>query len=213
MTDGRSVPLYKRIVRTGRLPRPVAAVVLTASYLLFQGVLYMDPAERRIRLALEAAAMAVLGVPTYAVFGVWAVVAVAGMVHIAHAFVNGHWYGLVKTFGGMDVSPASADAVRRWVAEAAARSPGVAVVLEYGSHVRGVAHASSDLDLRVGRHPGWRAAWQAYRFTWHVRWRSLGQRFPMDIYVFDDPSPGYRMAADETPRVLYSDQTPQSGVK
>jgi hypothetical protein len=199
----KEVRIYRRVMAL-RLPRPLKIAAIIASNWTFQMVLYMDPAERRFRLAIEGLAQALmLGSWIVGGWPLWALVAGFLAIHTAHWLCNGHLFALLKTFGWVRTPAAKAEAFVEGARLRAARVRGLRRLWQYGSGVRGEWTERSDLDLVVARGPGLRAAWAAYRFVWGLRWRAVWRAFPVDVYLFDDDRAGYRISARETPRQVW----------
>lgn len=204
----REVRIYRRVMAL-RLPRPLKVAALIASNWTFQMVLYMDPAERRLRLLIEGLAHAAW-LASVGWLGWSPVLAVGGVlgIHTLHWFVNGHLFALLKTFGWVRTPAARAEAFVEEARRRAAGVHGLRRLWQYGSGVRGEWTERSDLDLVVARGMGLRAAWAAYRFVWGLRWRAVLQGFPVDVYLFDDDRAGYRISKRETPRQIWPTATP-----
>jgi predicted nucleotidyltransferase len=199
----KEVRIYRRVMAWG-LPRPLKILLLIASNWLVQMVLYMDPAERRIRLLLEGAAQAAwIGVAFALRVPLWVTGLGVAVLHTAHWLGNGHLFALLKTFGWVRTPASKAEAFIAETRRHASKVHRLRRVWQYGSGVRGEWTERSDLDLIVARGSGVRAAWAAYRFVWGLRLRALRRGFPVDVYLFDEDRAGYRISKRETPRQIW----------
>jgi predicted nucleotidyltransferase len=171
-----------------------------ASHWLVQGMFYMDPTERRFKLSLDIAGALVLGSLLWP--RVPPPVAVAAAVVSAHSlnFVfNGHIRGALKWHGVGGVTSAVLERELPAIAARLGRSSAVAQAHVFGSLARGELHDGSDLDIRILRRPGLRAATVACTLALLERGRSLWTGVPIDIYVFDSSARMSDMRSDEVP--------------
>lgn len=179
-------------------------LVALASHWTFQGLLYMDLTERRFKLGLDVALALVLrpllGIPLRRRPIAW--LAALLLAHSVNLLLNGHLWGLLKTYHLITLPPARrqrylAGLTRRVRSERSLRFAAV-----YGSHARGEAGACSDVDLRLVRRPGRRHGWRACCFLFRERTRALLARVPLDAYLLDSDAPLGRLRPDERPLVL-----------
>jgi predicted nucleotidyltransferase len=181
---------------------PVGAL---ASHWLFQGMLQMDPTERRFKLGLD-------GVLTWAAARIlrrrmsepaaW----LTGLcvAHTLNFLFNGQVYGVLKHFGGVTRSWEEFDAEVDGLRARVAAEPSIVYAAAYGSLARDHWSPTSDLDVRVVRAPGISAGLRAAWFALKERTRALWRRFPLDLLVYDSYSSLDAMAEKDTPVVLES---------
>jgi hypothetical protein len=180
---------------------PLVALV---SHWTFQGLLQMDRTERWFKLGLDVAlAVALrpvmsLGLPRSD--AAW--LAAAALAHSLNFLLNGHLWGVLKTYG-LATLPAQRRA--RYLAGLAARlcaEPAVRFAALYGSHARGELDACSDVDLRLVRRPGLCHGVRACWFLLSERTRAVLARVPLDAYLLDSEAPLARLRPDEAPVIL-----------
>jgi thymidylate kinase/predicted nucleotidyltransferase len=185
-----SSPWMKEIVR-----RPSGAL---AVHWLFQGMLYMDPTERRVKLGLNFVLALLFGwlfsrrlaaVPAY---GLGLLTA-----HSLNFLFNGQIFGVLKHFGGVrhtwEEFDREVERLRRRVAE----EPDIVYAAAYGSLARSEWSPTSDLDVRLVRAPGLRSALRTSWFAIRERARANFRRFPLDLYVLDSYASLRRMSEKE----------------
>jgi L-malate glycosyltransferase len=185
-----------------------------ASHWLVQGMLYMDPTERRFKLSLDVVAALVLGSL------LWrrlpqpvAVVAAVVSAHSLNFIFNGHLRGALKWHHIGGVTSAVLERELPAIAARLGRTSAVAKAHAFGSLARGELHDGSDLDIRILRRPGLRAATVACTLALLERSRSLWTGVPIDIYVFDSAARMSDMRSDEEPvdlAVLAASASPRS---
>jgi thymidylate kinase/predicted nucleotidyltransferase len=177
--------------------------IALACHWLFQGLLYMDRSERRFKLALDVLLAVAIAVPLQLVVNplvAWIVAALCA--HTANFLLNGQVWVVLKHFDGVRHSPSEfAHEVDRLRARVA-REPSIAYAAAYGSMARGEWRETSDLDLRLVRVPGIRAALRACWFATRARAEAFVRGFPLDVYVLDEFAGLDRMAEKDTPIVL-----------
>lgn len=180
------------------------APVVIGRYWLFQGVLYMSPAERLHRLMVELAFVLL------AWFALGQVVGALLVAHTASMVLNGHLFALCKHdlywFGFYKRREDFEAYVGRLQARLEERPcAGLERAEIYGSLTRGRFTDSSDLDLRFLARPGlWSGLLVAQR-VWEERMRALFAGFPLDLYLFHSAAEVARKMdlSRETPIVLY----------
>ena len=190
--------------RYGRGDGLLGAVLQTlpgklASHWLVQGMAYMDATERAFKLALDAGAtvavglaLVFVGLPLPGALGLGFLIA-----HTANFLFNGHLRGALKWHGLGGVPRRVVEHELRRIAERLTANPAISQAFVYGSLSRGELHDGSDLDIRVIRRTGLRAALGACVAVLLERTRSLASGVPLDIYVWDSVAHLERMRADE----------------
>jgi predicted nucleotidyltransferase len=170
---------------------------------LVQGLLYMDRTERLFKIGLDLVGGLLIGtllrlrLPRLAAFSAGFFIA-----HTLNFLFNGHLWGVLKHFGGVQNSR---DEFNHEVESLKARlacEPSIIYAAAYGSLARGEWSPTSDLDVRMVRAPGMRNGWRASVFVLRERTRAFLSGFPIDIFVFDDYKFRTRMREDASPIVL-----------
>jgi thymidylate kinase/predicted nucleotidyltransferase len=169
-----------------------------AVHWLFQGLLYMDPTERRIKLGIDLLLALLFGsllkrrLRTLPAFGLGLVAA-----HTLNFIFNGQIFGVLKHFGGVrhswDEFNGEVERMRRKVAE----EPDIVYAAAFGSLARSEWSPTSDLDVRLVRAPGLRSALRVGWFAIKERARANFIRFPLDLYVLDRHESLGRMSEKE----------------
>lgn len=171
-----------------------------ASHWLVQGMAYMDPTERRFKLALDAAGVALL-TPALATRlpRLSAALSALFLVHSANFLLNGHLRGALKWHGLGGVPQDALEAELVGISRRLAACAAINQAYLYGSVSRAEHHDGSDLDIRVLRNPGLRAGLAACWVVLLERARSLASGVPIDIYVWDSWARFDDMRPDEVP--------------
>jgi thymidylate kinase/predicted nucleotidyltransferase len=169
-----------------------------AVHWLFQGMLYMDPTERRVKLGLNLILTLLFGwllkrqLPSLPAFGLGLLSA-----HTLNFLFNGQIYGVLKHFGGVrhtwDEFNQEVERFRGLVAG----DPDIVYAAAYGSLARAEWSPTSDLDVRVVRAPGLRSALRLSWFAIRERARANFKGFPLDLYVLDSYESLLRMSEKE----------------
>lgn len=195
----RYVALEARFRRQERHPLLAVAVHWAA-----QSLLYMDSTERRFKLTLDAVLTASGGMllsswlPWQMAWPVAFLIA-----HTLNFLFNGQLWCALKDYGLVSHTYAAFKDYTLNFGQRARREPALTYVAIYGSLSRQAWSAASDLDVRLVRQPGFVNGWRACCFVLRERTRALFHRFPLDIYVLDDPDLLRRMRQDESPVVLH----------
>lgn len=195
---------FRRLAK-GDSPRWLAAPALLASNWLFQGMLIMDPAERTFKMALDSfltvlATFALLAATSWPVAGVIAVA--FGLAHTINWLANGQLPVVLKNLGATSMGAGRRQRELDRFARRSARHKGSLVAVHaYGSLARGEANERSDLDVRLLRRPGFRAALGSCAFAMAERARATFRLLPLDVYVVDHArNLGKVIARDELER-------------
>lgn len=166
------------------LRSPLAAL---AAHWLFQGLLYMDAAERRFKLLLDVLLTVLMAIPLLLCFrGRTAWAAAFLLAHTLNFLLNGQLWGVLKHYGIGRLSRAGFHSYLCRLACRIGNEPSILWAGVYGSLVRGNWSSTSDLDIRLVRKPGVINALRACLFVLSERSRALIRRCPLDIYVLDD---------------------------
>lgn len=188
-----SSPILQRLFQC-----PVAGIV---THWFFQGMLYMDRTERRFKLLFDGAFTVLFAIllrewpwPMS-----WLLAFLAA--HTLNFLFNGQLWVVLKHYGLVHHSADAFEKQAQQLAQRIAAEPSLHYAAVYGSTVRGEWKASSDLDVRLIRSPGWHNGLRACRFALRERSRAMFSRFPLDLYLLDSMEQ-LRMRDDEAPLVL-----------
>ena len=168
-----------------------------AVHWLFQGMLQMDPTERRFKLGLDGLASLVVGgilglwLPGLLAFGLGILIA-----HTLNFVLNGQVYGVLKHFGGVRHTWEAFDHEVEGLRARVAREPAILHAAAFGSLSRDAWRPTSDLDVRLVRAPGPHSAWRACWFAARERARAFWRGFPLDLLVLDDHASLNKMAEE-----------------
>lgn len=184
-------PLLRSILK-----RPAAALAL---HWVFQGLVYMDPAERWFKLALDALLTALLA-PLLGLFlrPVPALLLSFLAAHTLNFLFNGQLWGALKQYGLVYTSPQIFEGYLSGLRRRASREPSIRHLYVYGSLAREEWSPFSDLDARLVRRPGFFNGLSACWFVLKERSRALFARFPLDLYVIDRVGNLKKLRPDET---------------
>jgi len=171
----------------------------------FQGILGMGRTDRWFKVGLDVALTLVLTpiLTSFARVGV----AVACSFLLAHTLswlLNTHFF-VIGRFVGFTTTPTDKIcSYARGIASRSQRCPALLGVAVYGAVARGRGvRATSDVDMRFIRRPGWLNALRAAWFTFAERARAFFAAFPLDVYLLDDLRPLGRLREDERPILLH----------
>jgi thymidylate kinase/predicted nucleotidyltransferase len=162
---------------------------------LFQGLFYMDPTERRVKLGLNLILTLLFGslfktrLPSLPAFGLGLITA-----HTLNFLFNGQIFGVLKHFGGVRHTWEEFNSEVERMRSVIAKEPDIVYAAAYGSLARSQWSPTSDLDLRLVRAPGLRSAIRTSWFAIRERARANFKRFPLDLYVLDSYDSLMRMS-------------------
>jgi hypothetical protein len=203
-------PYYR--VTNLRWLRPVlySRVAALALHWTFQGVLNMEPAELRYKLALDlvtcilCTGLLLLWLPLG-----WAALVGIAVGHTLNFLLNGQIWVVMKHFGAVQHTRAEFDRVVEDLRSRVAREPAIVYAAAFGSLARGEWSPTSDLDVRLVRRQGFSAALAVCWFATCERSRALIRRFPLDIFVLDSVEGLRCMREHDTPVVLIDTSRPE----
>ncbi|MCE5257578.1 MAG: nucleotidyltransferase domain-containing protein [Chloroflexi bacterium] len=175
-----------------------------ASHWLFQSMLAMDHSERAFKITTDV----LFTVLFYLVLSRWLLLAPAIclafiLAHTINLLLNGHIYAVVKSFGYVQTDKSVFDAYLSSLRGRIQHEPSLRWAAAYGSVARGELSATSDLDVRVIRFPGFVNGIRACIFVCRERTQAHLRRFPLDILLLDSPRLLSRLRPDEPPLVIY----------
>ena len=182
------------------LRSPVAAI---AAHWLFQGLFYMDTTERWFKLTLDVLLTVVAAAPLLTRFrSHMAWLAAFTLAHTLNFLFNGQLWGVLKHYGIGGLSRPEFESYLCHLSRRTGNEPSILWAGVYGSLARGDWSPASDLDVRLVRKPGMINALRGCLFVLAERSRALIRRFPLDIYVLDDPGQLATMRDDEWPQAI-----------
>jgi predicted nucleotidyltransferase len=190
-----SHPALRRALRS-----PATAVM---AHWIFQGTLYMSTTERRFKLALDALLTILAAIPL-STWLRWEMAWLAAFLqaHTLNFLFNGHLWGVLKHYGAVRLRRSEYQTYLCLLSSRIGAEPSIQWAGVYGSLVRGDWSPTSDLDVRLVRKPGAANAMRACLFVLSERSRALVAKFPLDIYLLDDPGQLDAMRADESPQAI-----------
>lgn len=191
--------------RTALRPFLRSPVFAMSVHWIFQGMLYMGRTELLFKLGLDLSLTAISWILFYWALGMpwaWAALSAFLVAHTLNFLFNGQVWVVLKHFHLVTNSRSEFEEYLSQIAERIQAEPSIEWAAAYGSLVRGEWHESSDLDVRLVRKPG---LWNGLRACWFVlreRSRALFTRFPLDVFMLDNPGRLADMRDDEQPQVI-----------
>lgn len=172
----------------------------------FQGMLYMDVTELSFKLALDAFLTASIGILLRQWLS-WQAALLLGFMaaHSLNLAFNGQIWAVLKHYGFVSNSYYEFIRYMRDLGIRASKTSAIRKVAVYGSFSREEWLPSSDLDIRIVRHPGICNGIRACLFLLCERTRAFISRFPLDAYVIDNEKSLLKLNADEKPIFLVGD--------
>ncbi|WP_048055124.1 hypothetical protein [Thermococcus onnurineus] len=180
-------PLYKRILDFPYIPVLIKKLIIIGINWTFQGILYMDKTEKMFKILFDLILMAVFW-PIISIKFYPAISLVFAFI-LAHTFnwlFNSNLFGLFKTFGNIRTPKEKFEEYIKKLQQKLENEPSIVWAGVYGSLVRGEFKETSDLDVRLIRKPGFINGVRACIFVMKERTWATFNRFPLDIYVFDN---------------------------
>jgi len=186
--------------------RPILSNVFAALgiHWLFQNILQMDRTERLFKLAFDA----VLTILFFLFLHQWAspfkaILLSWFIAHTVNFLLNGHIFCVLKCFGRVRHNREAFESYLVSLTNRMKAEPSISWAAVYGSLSRGELKNTSDLDVRVIRHPGITNGIRGCFFIMGERTRAHLRQFPLDILLLDSPRLLSRIREDEPPIVLY----------
>ena len=181
-----------------RPPLVSQMLVEVAIHWTMQGMLYADPTERRFKLFLDALLTTTGGLllstrwPKEIAWPAAFLVA-----HTLNFLSNAQLYALLRNYGFISHSYQEFEAYVQQLRKRAEREDSLRSTIIYGSLSREAWSPSSDLDLRIIRHPGFINGVRSCWFLLRERSRALINGFPLDAYVLDSTDSLSKLHPDE----------------
>lgn len=175
------------------------------SYWVFQGVLYMENAERLFKAFFECTFFA-------AYFLLWSLTGVTIYTRVVLAFClshttncifNGNFFVLGRYLGFTRSEARTFIEYPRDIRERLVRKKSINAVAFFGSLSRGRFSSSSDLDMRIIPRQGIANGFIACFWAFIERTKALFHRYPLDLYVISTPASLKKINRNEYPIVLF----------
>ncbi|HEY3312582.1 MAG TPA: nucleotidyltransferase domain-containing protein [Anaerolineales bacterium] len=181
-------------------------VTAMSMHWVFQNMLNMDITELSFKLGIDILLTMIFSI----LLANWlplvsAILLSFLLAHTINFLFNGQIFVVLKHFG--DVTHELSE-FGQYINEIRGRlrlEPSIRWAAVYGSMTRGELKTTSDLDIRLIRHPGLSNGIRACWFILLERTRAHLKRFPVDFLVWDSPRLLKRMRPDEPPLVIYED--------
>jgi predicted nucleotidyltransferase len=122
--------------------------------------------------------------------------------HTLNLLLNGQIWVVLKHYGLVRHTREQFEEVLEKLGARVSREPSIVYAAAYGSLARGEWDETSDLDVRLVRAPGWRAAWRVCSFAMRERARAFLRGFPLDMFVLDGYTSLDMLAEKNQPMVL-----------
>ncbi len=201
MSSTGRYPVSEAKILQPLLRHPLGAL---AVHWFAQGLLQMDHTERVFKIGLDfLTTVTVAAVLRSWMSWPWAVLIAASASHTANWGVNGHIFVVLKHFGLVRHTRDETSRYLEGLVSRVRHEPSVQYAAVFGSVVRGGWGEASDLDVRLVRKPGVRAALRACWFALQERARATLRGFPLDLYVLDSFAPLGALRSDEPAWVLH----------
>jgi predicted nucleotidyltransferase len=181
-----------------RLVSQMPVTVAVAIHWTMQSMLYADPTERRFKLFLDALLTATGGL----IFSRWWPKPIAWpaaflLAHTLNFLSNAQLCALLKNYGFISHNYEEFEEYVQQLRKRAEREHSLRSTVIYGSLSRQAWSPSSDLDLRIIRHPGFINGVRSCWFLLRERTRALINGFPLDAYVLDSTDSLKKLRSDE----------------
>ncbi len=182
------MPTYAKVKnKLGKkiLEYPLIAIL---SHWLFQSIFYADTTERWFKIVLDILITVVGASIFYFIFhwNIFFLFFLAFLVaHTINFLFNGQLFGILKTYGLVELTYDEYCAYVRRFSERIANERSIKKVLICGSLSRDQWTPFSDFDVRIIRHSGILNGARSCLFLMLERSRAVISRFPIDIYVLD----------------------------
>ena len=171
-----------------------------ACHWLFQGITYMDPTERRFKLALDSVGVACLFPFARRLFRrPTALLVSVAATHTLNGILNGQFVSLLKWHGLVRMTDGELESYLVGLGDRLGGTRGVQGAWAYGSLARGSRTQWSDIDVRVLRRRGLRNGITVCMAVACERTRALLTLAPLDIFVWDSYARASDMRTDEHP--------------
>lgn len=178
-------------------------IIVILTNWLFQGILYADKTEKIFKLCFDVVFALLLYELAFGSKNHINLLVAFLISHTLNWIFNGQLFALSKNFGIVHNDPKKIINYAYGIKDRASREKSINSVVLYGSLVREEIKSTSDLDLRIIRKNGLFNGLRACIFGFRERSRALFYRFPLDMYVIDNPKHLLKMRSDENPMILY----------
>lgn len=188
-----------------RILRPVLRRRGTALFVhwLFQGIPAMDITEMIFKLTTDIFLAAVLALITVRWLSIIPALLFGLFIgHSVNFILNGQVFVVLKHFGDVRHEQHEFDRYLRATKDRIRTEPSIRWAAIYGSMSREELKETSDVDLRLIRHPGFVNGIRSCWFVLRERTRAHLHQFPLDVLLLDSPRLLRRHRSDEIPIVL-----------
>lgn len=168
------------------------------SYWVFQGMLYMDTRETLIKLFIDAVLFLIL----YLSLNIPAIISLI-LAHTCNMFFNGHFFAMRRHLGlGSNSSEQFVNYIETFQ-KRIKQNKRIMGAAAYGSLSKNIYRPTSDIDIRFVPYPGNFHFISVCLFALSERMRAFFNRFPLDLYVFDNTTIDNKMSRDENPIIFH----------
>jgi thymidylate kinase len=152
----------------------------------FQSMFFMDRTERWFKIGMDAL-LTLAGTLVLQFVIPWPAAFLLAFLtaHTINFFFNGQLFALLKNYGYVEHTYLEFRDYAQGLASRAMAEPSIQYVALYGSLSRDAWTATSDLDGRILRRPGWINGVRSCWFLMGERTRAMNAGFPLDMYVID----------------------------
>ena len=194
--------LYKKILDTNYLPKFVSILVIILINWTFQSLLYMDKTEKIFKLMLDLILFIIFFIILKQLMIMYIAIIISLIIaHTINWMINGHIFALLKTFGIVRTKPEIFIRYLNNLKEKSSNEESILLTATFGSISREELKETSDLDIRIVRKKGYINGFKSCIFTMIERSWAFFNKFPIDIYVLDEPKKLEELK--ESPIILY----------
>jgi len=188
------------------LLRPILSSVILALgiHWFFQCIWAMDRTERIFKLAFDIALTILIYFVLIQCLSFIPAISLGWIIaHTVNFLLNGQAFEVLKHFGKVKHEKGEIEDYIKNLRIRIRSEPSLRWAAIYGSMSRGEMKATSDLDVRVIRHPGFVNGLRACLFVLCERTIAHIKQFPLDILLLDSPRLLKSIRPDEPPIVIY----------
>lgn len=179
---------HRKLAKSDEYPIYIKIPFLTFSSWLFQGIFYMDRTERNFKIFMDL----IIFLPLFILFNQYFNTIISIFIaivasHTINWIFNGQIFVLFKN---LKLIKTDANKFNNYIIEIKNRAvteKGISIVATFGSLSRKELKETSDLDIRIVRKKGEINGLTTSIFILKERTRAFFSRFPLDIYLLDNP--------------------------
>ncbi|MFZ5516798.1 MAG: hypothetical protein ACOY90_09185 [Candidatus Zhuqueibacterota bacterium] len=171
----------------------------------FQGILGMDKTERVFKIFIELLSIIIMTLILNNLFNlIFAIIMSFITIHSLNWLLNAHFYDAVGRFFSLcEMSEAKMVDYLNSVKDRAERNKSIMGILVIGGITRGKKIGpTSDLDIRFVRNKGFINGIRASMFSFNERVKAFYQKFPLDLYTYDNLTSLDKLRKDEAPIIV-----------